>query len=119
MKRGRRLLGHFYRFDDGRACYLANRKHKHIYRRGKAWISHAMQEDVAYWTVEMSVLHRARREGLKMIGVRCSDTGAIWLTALSRFFEGGLATSGRRFNGEETRALPLSAFRKKEGRIKL
>lgn len=119
MRRGRKLLGHFYRFDDGRVCFLANRKHKHIYRRGKAWISHALKEDVAYWPIEATLLLRCRREGVRIVGVRCSETGAIWLTALANYFNYEVATGGCRFNGEEARAVPLSYFTRKDGRIKL
>ena len=121
LKKGRRLYGGFYVFEDGRKIYLAYRKYGDIYRGGKSSISEAMRDGVASWAIDTETVMEVRARGIKAIGVIIRDTGEIYLARLSDFLDSDKARvmNYAKRGGSMQRYLPLEYFRKKEGIIKL
>jgi hypothetical protein len=86
-RQGRRLLGHLCTLDDGSVIYLAKRKHAQIFRSGHMSISSAMTEGEASWALDERTLYALRARGIKVVGVRVTDTKDLYLAELKDFFD--------------------------------
>lgn len=121
LRKGRRLYGAFYVFEDGRKVYLAYRKHSDIYRAGCKSISQAMRDGVASWAIDVDTIMEARARGVTAIGVLVRDTGDIYLARLADFMD-STKTNVMNFSrrgGSLQRFLPLEHWRKRNGLVKL
>jgi hypothetical protein len=121
VKRGRITLGHLVTLDSGEIVYAARRRHRHIFRSGRASISAAMEDGEAAWAIDETTLYMLRTKGVKRVAVRVEDTGDIYLTALASFFDLRKARvkdySDR--GGSRQRYLPLDHFTFQRGRVTL
>jgi hypothetical protein len=124
VKKGRRLYGHFCTLTDGQVIYLARRKHREIFRSGKASISGAMTEGDAAWALDEITLYNLRARNIQVVGVRVIDTHDLYLTRLANFFDlkrakirdyTGIGAKG----GARQRYLPLQFFLLKKGTVAL
>lgn len=117
IKKGRRLYGHVVELDDGQKLYLARRSHAQIFRAGKASISEAMSVEEASWAIDEITLYNMRAKGIKVIGVRVHDTGDLYLTHISNFFDLKRAKvkDYEARGGARQRYLPLQYFAFKRG----
>lgn len=121
LKKGRRLYGAFFNFDDGRKVYIAYRRNKEIFRGGRKSISDALRDGVAAWAIDDDTIREARARGCKAIGVRVRDTGDIYITNLSNFMDKDKikVLNYSRRGGSLQRYLPMEHWRMKAGRVKL
>ena len=123
FKKGNRLHGHYVTCVDGTKVYLARRKHGQIFRSGYSSISEAMSEEEAAWMIDETHLFNARARGCKLIGVRVIDTGDLYVTELSNYFDlrkakiRSYSEAGR--GGSRQRYLPLIHFHLTKARVDL
>jgi len=94
-----RFYGVYYTLEDGRELYLAHRRQDQIYRDKNAWC------------IDVQLLDRCKRRGIKVIGVvaRLGGQKMVWLTLLDDFFDS--PQSFKVFATSSQRGLPLSQFR--------
>jgi len=81
------LYGWLCDLADGTKVYLARRRHAEIFRSGRSSISGAMSENAAAWAIDQVMLFNLRAKGVSQIGVRVIDTGDVWLTDISSYFD--------------------------------
>lgn len=116
------LYGWLCTFEDGSKAYFERKKHKDINRGGESTISDAMTAGVAGWSIDANRLISMRARGATMIGVRVTDTKDVYLTTLKAFYD--RKTSRQRIydgdrKGAEQRVCLLTAFKKREGVIRI
>lgn len=121
VKRKRRLYGHLCTLSDGQIIYLARRKHAQVFRSGHATISSAMMVNEAAWAMDEVTLYNLRAKGVKVVGVRVTDTGDLYLTRLANFLD--LKKAKMRdysaTGGARQRYLPMEHFVHKRGTVEL
>lgn len=121
VKKGRRLYGGIFTFDDGRQIYLAYRKQAEIFRHGAASISEAIRDGKAAWAYDVDTVIQMRSKGIKILGVAVWETGDVWLTRIEWLLD---TTRAKILNyqnrgGALQRYLPLRHFWVKRGKIVL
>lgn len=119
FKVGRKKFGEIYRWEDGRSCFVIQRSRKDIYRGKNSFVSHAMEDGEAMWSVETMILSKVREHRIDFVAIKVREDGAVYLTPLERYIREGRIVTHRRRNGSAQRSLPLQRFWKKDGRIKL
>lgn len=121
VKVGKRLKGAYYHFDNGRSCYLHYQRQAKIQCAGKPTISEAIREGIAAWAIPVDTLVDLARKEIPIIGVLVRDTGDVYLTFLSDFYDHDKARL--RNIGKSSvlyRFLPLQHWRRvRRGCIKL
>lgn len=118
----KRRYGVFCWQDDGTILYVALRKHNDIFTDGKGGkISIALRGGEAYWAVDYSTLTLARLKGVKILVVKLKDTGDLYFTHLSYFFDSKTSKSinyaGK--GGSMQRCVNLNRFQLKNPSISL
>lgn len=112
IKRGRRIYGAIYKLKDGREVYLAWRKQKEIFRSGEKNMSDAFALGKASWALDDETLLELRLAGVELVGVLVKETGDIYVTHISHFFD---TTKSKVMNyeargGALQRYLPVNYF---------
>ena len=117
------LYGCTYTLDDGRKVYMAFRRHAKIYTGKSGTISKAMQEEVAAWSFDESLLFNLRAKKVEFIGVRERDTEYRYLTRLSCYFDRKVyrtkSYSGIGATGKVERHVPLQFFQCHKAPLKI
>lgn len=121
LRKGRRLYGGFYTLSGGRQVYVAYRKHDDIYRGRKRSISDAISDGTAAWAIDVDTLAEVRARGIQAVAVRVKETGDLYITALSNFYDADkvLVLNYSSRGGALQRFLPLQHWRKQLGRVRL
>jgi hypothetical protein len=88
VKKGRRLYGGIHTVvATGHCAYIAYRKLDEIFRHGEKNISDAIRLKKAAWAIDEETLLEMRAKGIDKIGVLVRETGDLYLTHLSYFFD--------------------------------
>lgn len=120
MRIGRKKVAEIITHKNGHRVVVVHRTMRDVLRgKGNAFISHAMQDGSACWSVETHILSRMKALGLELIAVKVRASGALYLTTLSRFIEDSKVLTTRKRNGSIQRSLPLTAFSERRGVVKL
>lgn len=121
VKKGRRVYGGIFTFEDGRQAYIAYRKVTEIFRAGEKTISDAIRKGTATWALDDETLIQMRAQGIKFVGVLVRDNKDLWMTSIDLFFDRRffkvLNYTGR--GGTVQRHLPLKYFRRRPGRVRI
>lgn len=114
-----RLYGHLIETDAGTKLYIARRKLREVYRDGHMSISGAMQKNVASWAIDEELLIGLRAKSVLYVGVNVHDTGDLYMTKLSVFFDRATSKlrdyTGVGRGGSRQRYVPLQFFTVRKG----
>ena len=120
FKIGRRKHGDLVTLADGTTILRLMRSQKEIFRgKENSFISHAIEEGVAGWSVETAVLARMRTRNIQYLAIKVRETNDQYLTTLDRFSDNGHMLNKRKKNGFYQRTLGFEDFQKRAGKVKL
>lgn len=120
MKIGRKTVAEILTHKDGHKILMVNRTTRDIVRgSGNKMISHAMEEDEAFWPVESLLLSRMKRRGINLLAVNIKSTKAMYISRLSSWIDHSQTYTRRKRNGSFQRMLSFSHFAHRPGNIKL
>lgn len=117
IKRGKRTIGAFVRWNSGPIALFLYHSHKQIYRGEHKTISDACQVGTASWGVGVDLLLEASKRGAQYVGVVVRDTRDVYLAGIEDFY----ARNKSRIISKEGSTLPpkrhlaLQHFRHVEG----
>jgi hypothetical protein len=121
-KRGRRLVGWFVTWPDGRKAYICNKRQRDIFRRGHSTIVEADIADDAAWAIDVDIVNMARVKGCQVLGVITKETRHIYLAPIEYFDPANGLTfryTGKGAGMVDKRFLPLQYFKTKFAPIRL
>lgn len=86
-KFGSRHKGHEATLPDGRKAYIIERKHHQIYRAGKTTVNEAMEERLASWMLEHTVLRMVQKKEIDWIIIFVLNTGEFYVTRTDQWLD--------------------------------
>lgn len=116
-KKGRRKLGAFYIWPDGRRVYLAWLTLNSMFTRGEKSLSAALLSGKACWGLSRDDVTLARLKRCVAMGVRVKDNGDIFLASMKVVIDPKSAVLIEGFPNRKH--IPVKLFHKKAGRVRL
>lgn len=117
-RKGRRVIGDLLTFKNGKKAYIYLQSLSDIYKDGEKSISAAMRLGTACWAIDQSELMMLEMEGVSIVGIRVRSSDDVYMIDIKSFSDYSIRKSAR-LGRRSVICIPMSKFKKREGKLKI